>query len=282
MGEAKTKREKPCHCGSGLAYVKCCMSRDHSNRTQGFVFSVKESSLITGLQISSDGRVELLSGDSVVSMEDVRPTEWRETTKGLKAKSQAFTSQTGYVSPEAAIAGADYVFGIDTNTLSKEGRSVHVSCLTCATTQIAQEYFEGSIQQILCVDFQDAECHPERVGWLIAIEAILRSLPHAGADIVLVTDHDLNSLGKINLRQEPVALDRFLPPGFRMVYAADKGTAMPNKLIKAAHTGATKVAKLVLSEDIPGQNVLPLLLNGKEAHGMRRWINDKNSSQFFS
>lgn len=281
MGEAKRKRERPCHCGSGLAYAKCCLENDIKPRHQGFTFTVPEDTLITGMRIGSNGEIELLSGDDAVPIRDVRSTEWRKTTKGLKVKSQAFTADKAYINPEAALSEADYVFGIDTNTIIISGKAIHISCLTCVTKQIAPGDFEGSIQQIMCVDFEDAEHPPERIGWLLAVRSITESIPMAGTVTVLCTDHDMNSLPAINDRSAPYIEDRYLPDGIRLIYASDKGSSIPNKLIKSAHKGASKIAKLLSEGTLEGQKILPFLLNEERELRIRRWKNDANSETFF-
>lgn len=281
MGEAKRKRQAPCHCGSGLAYEKCCLEGDRKPRYRGFVFTPAQDVVIDGLQYTNDGRIELLSGDNPIALTDVRPTEWRETANGLKIKSQALGSDIAYIGPEAALATSDYIFGVDTNTTTFGDRQLHVTCLTCATTAIPSEGYDGTIQQIMCVDFDDEGFPPERIGWLLALDAISRSLPPGDAKVALFTDHDLNALPAINSRQVPLLVDRYLPNGFSLNYATDKGSALTNKVMKAAHKGATKVAKSIRKDGVHSQLVLPYLLNGSADQRIRHWRNEHSSLHFY-
>ena len=281
MGEAKQKRERPCHCGSGKQYAQCCMENDQAERYRGFVFGVEHDTVMDGFEIGPSGEVRVLANGKPAALADVRPTEWRKSGDELKTKSQGFTETSAFIGPEAAISSSAYVFGVDTNTITRGTITLNVSCLTCATLQSPDNHYGGTIEQIMCIDFRDDDYKAERVGWIIAIESAIRSGVQPSDIVTIVTDHDLAALPNINTGVEPIIPGYYLPKNFHMMYATDRGSALPNKLIKAAHKGASQVAKIVLDTGREGQLVLPSLLRQPGAEGISPWTNEKNSNRFF-
>lgn len=257
------------------------MGTDQAERVRGFVFGVEQSTVVDGVELGPSGQIRLLSGGKPIPLTDVRSSEWRKSGETLKAKSAAFTGNSAFIDPEAALASSAYVFGIDTNTVERGDTKLNVSCLTCATRQFPTPDYKGAIEQILCVDFRDSEYKAERIGWIIAIEAAIRSGVKLDETVSIFTDHDLGALGRINSRTEPIIPGYYLPQNVNLMYATDRGSAVPNKLIKAAHKGASQVAEKVLAVGREGQMVLPFLLRQPGAEPIRPWINERNAAQFF-
>ena len=217
-------------------------------------------------------------------MKNVRITEWRDTARGPKIRSQVSPGDgIPFINPDAYVAAnSDFIFGVDTNSILTHGRKISVSCLTCATTAFQVEGFAGTIQQIQCVDFEDDEYPAERIGWLLACESIVRSRPPVGSRITLCTDHDVDAHAAINERREPLVPGYFLPDGCRLAYAGDKGSTIANKVVKAAHKGASSVMKSVTSPTHLSQRVLPFLYKSPGAPTeIRRWKNAHNERHYF-
>tara|TARA_B100000378_G_scaffold236318_1_gene203114 strand:- start:139 stop:807 length:669 start_codon:yes stop_codon:yes gene_type:complete len=222
-----------------------------------------------------------MSGDSIVRVVDAEAFERRQTSKGERPSSSVSLSEDNlFWNPESLITTGDYIFGVDTNTLKIDDRTIHVTALTCATKQIKKDGYEGTIQPIQCFDFGDDDEVAEKIGWLIAITAISQSSPGPEAKIFLCTDHDAARLDEINRRVVPMAYGKFLPEGFTMVYARDKGSSIQNKVVKSAHKSAEKVIKVLKNEPPPQQFLRPFL-TGETKTKIRRWKNTENLDFFF-
>lgn len=264
-----SRANQPCHCGSGRTYKACCRENDRKLRMRGSTFTVTEPTLLTGCLLGSDGTIQLMSGDRVVEIADVKAAEWRETAGGLKLKSQ-MDVQEAFVAPEAALEGKDYVFGVDTNDVHVSGKKYHVACLTCATRALPAEPYEGTIQHVSALDFVDDEYPAERIGWAFALNAIARSIPPTEL-VALCTDHDVRAHTAINKRLQPIIADMLLPPNVSLVYAGDRGSAVQNKVIGSAHKGAKKIEQLLNKGHCPPQRVLEFLMTGRSSSRLRMW-----------
>jgi hypothetical protein len=276
MGEGN-RRNDPCHCGSGKKYENCCYQKDQEPRLHGSTFEVTEDTVVTGIAFRPSGSMRLMSGDRPVGVTNTKSAEWRKTAiSGLALKSQIDLPECDmFVDPEAILAGADYVFGVDTNQSDIHGTLYNIACLTCATKQIKKDGFDGSIQQIQAVDFQDRGYPAERIGWLFAIEAAQRSGRGSFASVILCTDHDVRAHTDINRRLQPIIEDYLLPPNFRLMYARDKGSSIPNKVIAAAHKGAIAVRRRIeASPPAQPQLILPDLLGAVPRGDLRIWHSD--------
>ncbi|WP_251134084.1 hypothetical protein [Rhodomicrobium sp. Az07] len=207
-----------------------------------------------------------MSGQEAVRL--VKPTanEWREKRNGKLSRVSeiGIPSDDIIVVPDLALADADYIFGVDTNQLVVGGQNYSVSCLTCATSAIAPEGFLGSIQSIMAVDFCDTEYQSERIGWVFAIEAILRSGISIDQKVIICTDHDVGSHRDLNDRSQALIERYVLPLNFKIVYARDKGITIPNKLISASHKGANRVGSLIKRNRPSLQYIVSYLLGGSD------------------
>lgn len=279
------RRNQICHCGSGKKYKNCCWKKDNTLRQLGFTFKVDKPTVITGGEISPDGRVRLMSGNKPINIKNVNVTEWKETKTKLRIKSSIPTnSSEPFFDPELMLANSRYVFGCDTNTLTVCDRKINICCITCATRLIKPDGFEGSIQQIFCVDFDDSNYTAERIGWIIAIQSIQKSLNRANEaneKVIICTDHDLQAISDINTRKQPIIPGYALPKNMELFYAADRGSTVQNKVVSSAHKGASRVGTLIANNPLPAQIILPNLL-GETSNSIRRWQNESNSHLFFN
>lgn len=266
-------RNRVCHCGSGRKYKKCCFQKDAVPRIFGSTFRVSEDVFVTGLEVSIDGRLRLLSEDRVIDLKDATAAEWRRKSGGELARVSEISIEGNELdSVEAVLRRYDFVFGIDTNQAIVRGVKYNIACLTCATRSVSADGYEGTIQSIQALDFCDVGVPAERVGWLFAIRVVMSGGLKDHHRVLVCTDHDVKAHIEINKRGQPIISDYMLPPNFHIMYARDRGSSIPNKVVAAADKGAANIIKKLLSgAEAPPQLVLSSLLCQAPVRGLRVW-----------
>lgn len=254
------KRNKPCPCGSGKKFKRCCEGRLSVSQTLTVDFG--EPTLVNGYRISPSGELQFLR--------DGKPlTPQRAWSGSHRAKQSGGEKQLVRVpiSPEnlhigelASLNRYDRIFAIDTNTTVNSDAVISVSCFAeCRFVKMGSEdVFEYAV--LGGFDFEDGpvpKC--ENFGWHLLIEVLRTSPDYEGnAQIAIITDSDLGRHNDYNQRVEPYFAQHLLPNNFTLLYATDKGRGLINQVIKLCDREAAQMCLRIENGEISRNGVIPV------------------------
>lgn len=148
------------------------------------------------------------------------------------------------LNPNAALKNFDWLFAIDTNTITYDNSVIAISCsifaevnLSAPTTHLGttNQNWETKVVPQDAFIFRNPKVNPEIVGWEELINRVQQSLKFVyGKKIGIIVDSELKLLGPINRREAPILGNHYLPKDFELLYASsDVGAEYPhNKLLR--------------------------------------------------
>ncbi len=228
-----TKRNKPCHCGSGKKYKRCCEGRLPVSQTTTVDFG--EPTVVNGYRIGDGGEMELLRDGKVLTPQKAWAGSHREKLKGGEKPLMRvpLSPETLQIGEAAALKRYDRIFVIDTNTKFIGDTLLSVSCFAeCRFRKdTGKEVFEYKF--LGAFDFQNGpvpKC--ENFAWHLLIQLTQASQDYdSSGHYVIITDSDLGQHSTYNARSEPYFAEYQMPDNFMLSYATDKGRSLSNKVI---------------------------------------------------
>lgn len=229
-------KTKECVCGSRRLPEECCGPPKLVNYT--ISMPTANYSQSNGLAISRNGEILRRVGKRLL------PLIGRPAIRASNVRSKGRPKITALgdsispcnINPDLLLLQFDHVLVVDTNS-ERSGSGTH-----CATGVFRVE-IEGRDKDearlgyapSLLIEFRNPEYNPERIGWIMVIDAIKQSPHLSGRRIALVTDHDLNAHKSLNLRRENIIGSHKIPKNVRLIYgASDRGSHAINKLMRLA------------------------------------------------
>lgn len=239
-----------CVCGSQRPPDQCCGEAKLQRHTLSM--PAKNYTLSDGLAISSHGQVFRKVGADLrqlIGAATLRTSQLRSSGKSKVTVASVLTGDFN-LNPNSILLAYKHALIVDTNTLTT-GQETH-----CATGIIRVEIEKMSDSELrlgydpaLLIEFKNPKYNPERIGWLLAIEAIKQSHHLSGKKVALVTDHDVNAHKALNYRRMNIASSYKVPKNIRLIYAAaDRGSHALNKLMRKADLLASSGLKLLDSD----------------------------------
>lgn len=209
-------------------------------------FNVPKGVKTTGVSITPNGNIVLRGEDGV----EFTPNQLtREVThprpKGAKVRTrQTMDGGAGAIGGLRNLSQYESVFVIDTNTRKIEGGQVSATAFICCCLEAGSGGYRVMCQEerINIYEFHGALDKPELLA-ILKISGDIASAQNFNRDtrIAIVTDTELGAHNDINARLRPIYGDRYLPQGFRLLYAsADTGREVLNKFIRVCDRQASK------------------------------------------
>ncbi|MHC2000090.1 hypothetical protein ACYQR9_06560 [Methylobacterium sp. CM6241] len=175
----------------------------------------------------------------------------------------------------------DVVCAIDTNTISHLGNTVSAVGVLLFRYQPlpSKEGLEDfwKTDTVFCVEITRPKFDPEKLGWVTALEILLRENKILdGERVGVVTDHDLGNINALNSREIPILEDIYIPQRMQFIYASvDVGKEnIANRMLSAADSVATQCLNALKAGILPAN---PAASQSKYHEGVRR-LNPKNRS----
>lgn len=229
-------RNKPCPCGSGLKYKKCCYMK--KPRTQMMMFhhdkpidmtngvvqiSISPSGIPT-FHLSKDGTTRELVSTSVTlatfydrfSEGRWSPDIFNPETKRKVTNLFSTTNIDALRSGIELMENFDVVISVDTSYRPEDPQGRCCSGVLLLSKVGDQKMV---LNDALIIEFDHSKYPPELAGWIIAIRMFKDAIP-VDRRVGVLVDSDLRRLEAINKRSEQIVDGFELPNNFELVYAS--------------------------------------------------------------
>jgi hypothetical protein len=233
-----------------------------------------EDTVISGVQVSQDGRVTLLDREG-------KPMPVQRGSAGLTYRRRKGAKTTVQI-PDAgmqvgdllaALGTYDRIVGADTNSRDVNGEHVCVTGV-CELTDVCliQGKWYAEIAGHLAIEFRDPTEDAERLGWQHALEFGDELGWISGETrLLLVVDAHLSEHSRLNMRTAAFVGDLLLPDGVQIAYASsDTPRDSPlNRLIAQCD----RFARIAMTEALrtPPSSEQEWPTNGRYKQ-CRRWV----------
>lgn len=149
---------------------------------------------------------------------------------------------------DAGLLQFDKIVSIDTNSKAFESDTVCVM----ATVMMTPSKILGNVvlkdPRTIAIEFWNPTDLPERVGWLLAMQAILDTEEYAsGARFGVIIDSDLGNLENYNAREMEIVPGFVLPDQMTLIYgsADNKNDTAINKMINMTDRASNSVHRRI-------------------------------------
>jgi len=242
-----SQRNKPCLCGSGKYFKKCCMGK--KPRKSSVLMDMGKPKVVNKIRISPNGVLELLKDNEVLIPENARfETTYDRDTKTPKVLHSIPQNQRDItLKPYITLKKYDLIFAIDTNTKKIKDNTISVSCVVlCKLDYTSENKIDIKYAPIECFEFRNIKQKHENVAWVKAIERITNNpANNKKTKIGLVVDSDLGNIPAYNNRKMPIYSDFYLPANIELLHASsDAGKEFVlNRIISLCDREAKKLLK---------------------------------------
>jgi SEC-C motif-containing protein len=250
-------RNKPCPCGSGKKFKKCCMNK--KQRRVSITMDMGEPVAPNRLRISPTGAMELLKDSLPLTPVEVYHDINFDRKKGPKVLNKTpLNSNDLIIDPNIVLQNFDRIFAMDTNTKTKNGSIISVGCVVLCKFSNHNEMLFAEFAPIHCFEFRNVKNRVENVAWMKAFQLMTATPHHYNfSKIGFIVDSDLGSIPAYNNRTKAIYSDYYLPQNIELIYAsADVGKEyLANKLISLCDKEATKLLESILSDKVTNDNL---------------------------
>ena len=247
---AKIGRNRPCPCGSGKKYKKCCQKK--KPRKQAVIVGSPEP--LKGFYYDKD-KMELMG--LTLDGRKIKPDVTFSQThyNGKSGKEKVISRIQDKVIPNQAdlmkhlSSTFDLVIAVDTNTKVIESEVISVSgvlhCIVQATTDPAKYEVVFPLHGNLFFRNCSNELPAEKFGWIMVIQNIYRDPQYKKKRYALITDHDLANHTSYNTQKIPIYSNFYLNDNFTLMYGRGDGSKVNilNYLIMQCDKQATNLLK---------------------------------------
>ena len=267
-------RNRPCRCGSGKKFKKCCLSRP-KNRTVSIDIDPRNIEMMDGLGISTTGRVVgirngqalPLIGESAIEYGYNRKHNFKLLSKGPIATSNL------YLTPDPVLLEFDHVFAVDTNTKDIGGDKVSVAAvLHCIIGPKNNTSVNISYSFLGWFEYRNIIGKEENLAWMQLSIAIAKEPGYEEQKIALLVDSDLMCHDQYNKGELPIYGNYYLPSNTTLIYASADGgkEVLINRLIGFCDSKAKELlGYLVNQEYIP--DISMAKIEGQPYSHLRQW-----------
>ena len=148
----------------------------------------------------------------------------------------------------------DYLFAVDTNTFNKNGKrtSFSVSCFFPKPLSMYKNIFHPLPFIGFMITEVKPKVNPERIGWYLLMGCIVNNRAYdLRRRIGVIVDSELDSLKRINNREEPYYLNYYLPQNIKLLYASDKGKDyLMNTMLSSCHKAANQIIQFYRRNEV--------------------------------
>ena len=150
----------------------------------------------------------------------------------------------------------NYFYVVDTNKHIIDGEKVSVCCAIQWKMVKDMEGFKahtiGNVVNILLFKNIPNDENPEMAAILMLINHIIRT-EHVGIDsqVGFVTDSDKAAHYFISSRKKPIYKQFYMPEGFKLIYASDRGSGFLNQIVRFCDKQYSKWMRNKKAEDSP-------------------------------
>ncbi|MBA4124507.1 MAG: SEC-C domain-containing protein [Acidobacteria bacterium] len=222
---------KPCHCGSGKKFKKCC--KDKKPRTKTIEYEFGELKTIDGLNFNTlTGELIAFKEDKKIDFKAAEMEVTYERPKGKKVLTQIpMPLNNPTLNLSAALEPFDLLLAIDTNTQTINEHKLSVSCLIggYVRKETSESFGEHFIRTPYALNVYEPQVialwnikeKEENVGWMTFIEAVMRNpIYKEDSKILVIVDSDLGNIDDYNLRKLPIYGNFYLPQNMQLRYAS--------------------------------------------------------------
>jgi len=218
--------DQPCPCGSGRKYKKCC--RNKKQRTTVVEGYFSEPTAINNMRFNIlDGSVGFFLNDERKPTSTAISTLSYEGENRKKILSQIPSEGSGtkaYV--DANLPQYDNIVAIDTNYKSIGKEQVCVVAAVAASPSMHPGKVRLRVTKCLAIEFWNPITLPERIGWRLAMGAIMDTEEYVnGESFGVIVDSELGNISSFNKRESEILHQFNLPDRMTMIYgSSDKKT----------------------------------------------------------
>jgi len=273
------RNNKPCYCGSGKKYKKCCKNKkpretvvegsfDNPVTSNNFRLNLKNGRV--GFYLDSKANDELSSYIATLRHD-------KDGGKGHKVISRVY-SKGGDIRAfvDTNLLKFNYVVAVDTNEkkIGEDRVCVSVAMVASPSAVPGKVLLTVIKNEGHVIEFWNPVERSERVGWKIAIEVIVGTSAYLnGGTFGVIVDSELDSLNLFNSRELEITPGFTLPERITMIYgsADKKNDSAINKFINLADKTANSVFEDIQLKGFNRSRVSSSDLYTDEFH----WVNVK-------
>ena len=252
-------RNKPCRCGSGYKYKRCCFGK-RKDRTISVDIDPQNISSMDGLMLSNKGQVfRTLNGEALPLIGDsgIEYGYKRERKIKVLAKGPLSTDNL-YLNPNMSLLEFDSVFAVDTNTRTIDQDKVSVAALLhCKIEKTNNIYATIEYAFISWYVYWNIRGKEENLAWMQIAKAITTHSEYQNQKVALLVDSDLGNHDQFNKRELPIFDNYYLPPNITLIYASADGgkEILINRLISFCDKKSNEFLQYIASNEVtPNMN----------------------------
>lgn len=230
------ERNRPCPCGSGKKYKRCCLLK--KNRTTTVRWRFSGPPWPNHARIYPDGRIGLYRDHEALVPTDTSMLTWYGRAKKRKVVNDLAMEPhaRATINLNDLLVGYTTLIAIDTNT--RVIRHERVSIAGVVMTNIQRRGNRGfALLRRHAYSFRSLPAGEEELyGWKYLFDLVEADGRYRRqASIGIIVDAHLDRIARFNRREEPILPGRFLPINVTLLYAtADAGGSdyAPNRMMK--------------------------------------------------
>jgi hypothetical protein len=245
-------RNKPCPCGSGRKYKRCCAGM-RKPRDLVVTVDMGEPTRLTGIGITHDNQIEVIQDGRVIQPKEARVEATYERIKGPKILTRASLEVASLaLSPNRALEKYDLLYAVDTNTRIIRGERVSVGCIVLAQCELCPPLVQVTMRPMNWLELRNVSGPPENLVWADFIGRVMLNPAYdIRLQIGIVVDSDLGRLPEYNARTAPICDGFFLPANVEFIYASSERSEheyVPNLLMSIADKQAAHLLREIEAE----------------------------------
>lgn len=239
-----------CGCGSGKKYKNCCMKKKFTNeRYLRMKYSVEDvpfqkikfviysdNNTLVGLKLINENGEEITA-----PLKEIQGLYRRENKSDKILYTQPINDNF-VIDINDELAKYDMILAVDTSYNPHQHlKTAFTSIIMCAKGESKKEHEYDYTRNCQLLEWDATQCSRiENYMYAYTIEFLRTKYEENNIQIrtAVIIDSCLGSIPSYNERIEPIFEDYFLPEGFHIFYASDKGDTAQNKLLRECHKHA--------------------------------------------
>lgn len=239
----KLARNKPCPCGSGKKFKKCCLGKRERKMT--LRWNIDSGPWPNHLRFYPDGKIALYSDDTLIAPTTASiETHYERPSKRKVLNRVSVSSPTLSHNLNDVITQFSSLVAIDTNTRVINNRRISASGIVTADIELDDGACRLLLRRSLLEIRGLPEHDEEQYAWHILFR-ILANDPQFRdqARIGVIVDSNADRIDAMNHRDVHVWPGCFVPSNAQLLYAtSDAGTEyFPNMMIRDCDTLASQL-----------------------------------------
>ncbi len=229
----KLGRNKPCFCGSGKKFKKCCLGKKERKTT--LRLSVDSGPWPNHLRVYPDGKIALYKDDVPITPTTASIETFYERSSKPKLLNRVPVSSPAISNNlNETLVQFSSLVAIDTNTRVINNRRISASGIVTADIERHDDTYSFLMRRSL-LEIRGIQEQEEQYAWRFLFEILTKDPQfHGQTRIGVIVDANASNIEAMNRREMHVWQGSFVPSNVQLLYAtSDAGSEyIPNRMIK--------------------------------------------------